>query len=195
MSGKNFSGNNQGQRKASDFYETPYSLTRQFLDETSFIWNRDIPILEPACGDEAIVKVLDEYKFRTIHYYDLQEGTDFMDEERKWPYLITNPPYSKAFEFIQKAKQVVMFNFAMLLPLSYLHGKKRFDNIYQDTEFPLSRIYVFTRYPMLGEPLREDGKYHTGMMVYAWFVWDRSYVGPPTIHWIDNNPYVLKKGD
>ena len=30
--GKNFSCNNLGQRKASDFYETPYSLTRQFLE-------------------------------------------------------------------------------------------------------------------------------------------------------------------
>ena len=31
--GKNFSANNAtGKRKKSDFYETPYTLTRKFLD-------------------------------------------------------------------------------------------------------------------------------------------------------------------
>ena len=31
--GKNFSCNNtEGKRKKSDFYETPYSITRQFLE-------------------------------------------------------------------------------------------------------------------------------------------------------------------
>lgn len=34
--GKNFSGANRGQRKKSDFYETPYSMTRRFLDEYTF---------------------------------------------------------------------------------------------------------------------------------------------------------------
>ena len=32
----------------------------------------------------------------------------------------------------------------------------------------------FTRYPMLGEKLREDGKYTTGMMVYV-VVWEKGY--------------------
>ena len=48
---------------------------------------------------------------------------------------------------------------------------------------------------MLGEELREDGKYTTGMMVYAWFVWEKNYSGEPTISWIDNNDDVLSKKD
>lgn len=83
-----------------------------------------------------------------------------------------------------------------MLPLSYLHGKRRFDEIYSDKNFPLARVYVFTRYPMLGEVLREDGKYNTGMMVYAWFVWDKREAGrEPVIRWLDNNDYVLSKKD
>jgi hypothetical protein len=118
-----------------------------------------------------------------------------LKEINKFDTIITNPPFSLAFEFIQKAKEISNY-FAFLLPLSYLHGKKRFDNIYSDEKFPLSRIYVFTRYPMLGEPLREDGKYNTGMMVYAWFVWDKFSVGrEPIIRWIDNNHNVLTKED
>ena len=85
--------------------------------------------------------------------------------------------------------------FAFLLPLSYLHGKKRYDDIYCDKEYPLKKVYIFTRYPMLGEKLREDGKYNTGMMVYAWFIFEKNYEGPSTIDWIDNNIDVLSKKD
>ena len=54
---------------------------------------------------------------------------------------------------------------------------------------------MFTRYPMLGDELREDGKYRTGMMVYAWYVWENGYGGLPMIDWIDNNDDVLSKKD
>ena len=49
---------------------------------------------------------------------------------------------------------------------------------------------------MLGEALREDGKFHTGMQVYAWFVWEKkAKEKEPVIRFIDINKYVLKKGD
>lgn len=190
MTGKNFSCNNLGQRKKSDFYETPYSITQQFLDREKLSGS----ILEPASGLGAIAKILRKNNYE-ITEKDLSLGDDFLKENDKFDTIITNPPFSLAFEFIQKAKEVSNY-FAFLLPLSYLHGKKRFDYIYSDHNFPLSRIYVFTRYPMLGEILREDGKYNTGMMVYAWFVWDKFSVGrEPIIRWIDNNHNVLTKED
>ena len=188
--GKNFSCNNiDGKRKKSDFYETPYSITRQFLEVETGISGK---ILEPSCGNGAIVKVLKDKGFDVIGK-DLEFGHDFLRETERYDAIITNPPFSIAYEFIQKCKELSNY-FALLLPLSYLHGKKRFDNIYSDQNFPLSRIYVFTRYPMLGEPLRDDGKYNTGMMVYAWFVWDMKTKGKePIIKWIDNNEFVLSK--
>ena len=48
---------------------------------------------------------------------------------------------------------------------------------------------------MLGDKLREDGKYKTGMMVYAWFVWTYGFSGLPTVDWLDNNEDVLSKKD
>lgn len=56
-------------------------------------------------------------------------------------------------------------------------------------------VYVFTRYPLLGEPLREDGKHNTGMMVYAWFKFNKNYREEPIIRWLDNDSYILKKGE
>ncbi len=183
--GKNFSCNNVNKcRRAADLYETPYSITRQLLEVEEF------PkfVLEPACGNGAIVKILEE-KGHTVESYDKVQ--DFLLEERMFPSVVTNPPYSFAFEFIQKSKIVAQEKFALLLPIAYLHGKQRFDRIWTDYTYPLARVYVFTRYPMLGDPLREDGCYRTGMMVYAWYVWEHGYKGSPEIHWLDNNKYVI----
>ena len=195
--GKNFSCNNLGQRKKSDFYETPYSITHQFLQAFPWLGIRDI--LEPSSGNGAIVRVLDHFALGVVVGLDplTDPGYDFLTYSfnRKFDLVITNPPFSLAEEFIKKAKEVSNRFIAFLLPLSYLHGKGRYDRVYNDTKFTLRSVYIFTRYPMLGEPLREDGKYHTGMMVYAWYLWDKEYEGKPTISWLDNNEYVLKKND
>ena len=82
----------------------------------------------------------------------------------------------------------------MLLPLNYLHGVARYNEIYRDSKFPLKAVYVFCRYGLLEDTIREDGMYKSGMMVYAWYIWDEDYLRDhPKIHWIDNNEDVLKK--
>lgn len=50
-SGKNFSGNSNPTRHKSDFYQTPYNLTRRLLEVEKFKGR----ILEPACGGGAII--------------------------------------------------------------------------------------------------------------------------------------------
>lgn len=190
--GKNFSGNNTGKRKKSDFYETPYSITRHLLNVEDFDASKFV--CEPACGDGAIVKILKEkWSDTNIRAYDAD--INFLKDTSKYDYIITNPPFSLAFEFVQQAKLLANEKFAFLLPLSYLHGKKRYDEIYMDKSYPLKKIHVFTRYPMLGEKLRDDGKYNTGMMVYAWYIFERGFKEHPTINWIDNNADVLSKKD
>lgn len=187
MTGKNFSANNLGQRRKSDFYETPYSLTRLLLDRVSISGS----VLEPACGDGAIVKVLRERGIDPVAY-DIRDGVDFLSEGRIFDVVITNPPFSIASEFTHKAISVASSDVFLLLPLSYLHGKGRHDGIYR-RYCNLKTVYVFTRYPMLGDALREDGKHRTGMMVYAWFHFDMSFTGLPTVDWIDNDEFVLRR--
>jgi cyclopropane fatty-acyl-phospholipid synthase-like methyltransferase len=58
--GKNFSCNNStGKRRKSDFYETPYSMTRHILNRLPIATNKTV--LEPSCGNGAISKVLNEF--------------------------------------------------------------------------------------------------------------------------------------
>lgn len=189
--GKNFSANNAtGKRRKSDFYETPYSITEHLLRVENF--DTTLTVCEPACGSNAITKILQK-RWKFVTAYDVEKN--FFHDRNEYDYIITNPPFSLAYEFIQHAKSLARKKFAFLLPLSYLHGKKRYDNVYSDKEYGFKKVYVFTRYPMLGELLREDGKYNTGMMVYGWYIFENGYSDPPTIDWIDNNEDVLSKKD
>ena len=188
--GKNYSLNTNKSRPKSDFYQTPYSMTRHLLDREKF----EGTIFEPCCGEGAIVKVLKE-RYKDIFENDISRGDDFLQLQdiKNCDNIITNPPYSLAKEVILKAKEVTSKKIAMLLPLNYLHGIERYREIWLDTDFPLKKVYVFCRYPMLSNEIREDGKYNTGMMVYAWYVWDREHKGSATIDWIDNNDDIIKK--
>ena len=149
--GKNYSCNNLGQRRKSDDYETPYSMTEQLLHTGQV--DRGYDILEPASGGGAIVTVLKRNGYN-VDSYDLRVGKDFLDEQRHYDCVFTNPPYSLANDFILKSKQIARHKIVLLLPLSYLHSKRRFDTIWTDIKFPLRHVYVFTRYPLLGEALR-----------------------------------------
>ena len=122
---------------------------------------------------------------------DYDKEVDFLKEKQGYNYIITNPPFSIAGDFIEKAKELSE-RFSFLLPLSYLHGKKRYDEVYCDSSFPLESIYVFTRYPMLGDPLLESGQHRTGMMVYAWFTFSKLVTNKePVIRWLDNQNFVV----
>ena len=197
MKGKNFSLNST-KRNKNDYYQTPYSMTRQLLEVENFGGK----ILEPSCGAGAIVKVLRDYD-KSVDYCDLNNEfsltgifknfKDFINDDfDRYDNIITNPPFSLAKEFILKAKQITNNKIAMLLPLNYLHGVTRYNEIYLDRKFPLKAVYVFCRYGMLEETIRDDGTYRTGMMVYAWYIWDKDYKGEPMIRWINNNSYVRK---
>lgn len=65
-----------------------------------------------------------------------------------------------------------------------LEGKKRGTFLEGS---PLKTVYVFKsrQSPMPnGESLNKDGKPFASTMAFAWFVWERDYLGSPTIRWI-----------
>lgn len=195
MKGKCYSKVNRGQRLKRDKYQTPYTMTQSLFDVE--IFDDKTTMLEPACGDCAIVKIIKENYFGDIEYYDIADGNDFLIEEKKYHYIITNPPYSLANEFIMKAKKIAEIKFCMLLPLNYLQGQKRYEYIYNKVDnFFLTKIYIFTRMPMLSNKIRKDGKYQTGMQAYAWYIWEkRNYESnsTPLIYWIDSKDHIVRR--
>jgi hypothetical protein len=189
--GKCYSCCNQGQRNQADFYQTPYSMTEQLFEIETF--DPKGIISDPACGKMAIVKIIkNHHPENKIYYIDLNEGNDFLVKHPIVDYIITNPPFSLAFEFIQRAKEICCDKFCMLLRLEYLHGLNRYKSkIYEG----LKSVNIFIRRPMLSDKIRDDGKYTTGMITYAWYIWQKGYSAEPVIRWIDNQKYVIGKND
>jgi len=173
-----------------NIFPTPYSMTEQFLENEIFDYTGSV--LEPACGMGHMVRVLDK-KFKNITSYDISAGKDFYNETRKFDYVITNPPFGKeADKFVLKAREVAKVKFAFLLRTNYLSGQARFESgVYKN----LKTVYVFTRMPDLGQPIREDGKYKTAGIVYSWLVFEIGFEGDPVIKWIDNQKFVANKDD
>jgi len=170
-------------RERDDFYPTPPKATRALLSVETFIGD----IWEPACGDGAISKVLEEagYKVTSSDLIDRGYGTpgvDFLlDYQTTADNIVTNPPFKHAEEFVMHALNRARRKVAMLCRLAWLEGKAR-GEMFQTT--PLARVWVFSgRIPMLrgGEQMMKGGG---GMIAFAWFVWDHEHKGPPTLGWL-----------
>jgi hypothetical protein len=178
--GKKLAGVNSGNRKEFDFYPTPEWATEALLWRIREQLNGTI--WEPACGDGAISKVIQEFiqdgfcKASKVVSSDLHKhgygtsGKDFLKARRTVDCIVTNPPYSLATEFIVHARKLAGL-VAMLLPLRYLEGVDRFQKIYSDRD--LERIFVLSRKPNF----RNDIAGSSGLLSMAWFVWRRGYCG------------------
>jgi hypothetical protein len=132
-------------------------------------------VLEPACGDGAIVRVLEKNGY-TVETADLRNGHDFFQRGAQVPNIITNPPYRQHLEFVVHAKQVATKKIAMLLPVEFLHGTTRYG-LFMDQHFPLKVVYIFSSRLCFGTET-------PATVGHAWYVWEKGYRGEPRLGWI-----------
>jgi hypothetical protein len=176
-------------REKDDFYATPRSAIEQLLQVEKF----EGAIWEPACGDGAIVRVLQDAGYR-VHASDLVDrglqeartGIDFlMEHVAMAPNVVTNPPFTLATDFARKALDLSTGKVAMLLKIGFLEGPTRTD-IHQF----LAAVWVIRRrvtFLKNGQAFaRSNGK--GGIHTYAWFVWDKKHFGPPRLGWLEGEP-------
>jgi hypothetical protein len=168
-------------RPKDDFYPTPPEATHALLDREEFpgiTW-------EPACGDGAICKVLEErrmsYFGTDLVYRGFGEGDhDFFTSPHRANNIITNPPYCLAEKFVRTSLDRTDGKVAMLCKLAFLEGGKR-RQLYETT--PLKSVYVFSkRLSMYRDG--EKGSYASGMIAFCWLVWQHGYTGEPTLGWV-----------
>lgn len=122
-------GNSEYGRTPSDFYPTPPEVTQALLDFLGFSdiaqWVKDdIPIWEPACGEDHMVNVFKQNGFPCVGT-DIKTGTDFLTAPLipcRW--IITNPPFSLSEQFIRRCIEHHK-PFALLLKSQYWNAKKR----------------------------------------------------------------------
>lgn len=115
-------GNTAFSRSKSDFYPTPAEVTQALVDYLCI--PRDAVIWEPACGEGHMVDVLEGNGY-AVKATDIQTGTDFLETKvNTASWIITNPPFSLAEQFIRKCADFGV-PFALLLKSQYWHAAKR----------------------------------------------------------------------
>lgn len=169
-------------RQRDDFYPTPPEATEALISVEKF----EGAIWEPACGDGAISRVLEAAGYEVVST-DLvtrgygQSGVDFLMECKPLaPNCVTNPPFKLAVPFVRRAVDLSSAKVAMLLKIAFLEGVER-GKLFQTT--PLARVHVFSKRVTFRTATRGEVN-GSGMMAFAWFVWEHGYIGKPTLGWL-----------
>jgi hypothetical protein len=107
-------------RQPQDRYLTPLTSFQPLLP---FIPD-DGPVWEPAAGDFRLVKKMREYELDADGTDIVPDGQDFLQDRTPRFCIVTNPPYSLAFEFCQHSVEQAKHTF-LLLRLNCLASAKR----------------------------------------------------------------------
>tara|TARA_R110000803_G_scaffold50615_5_gene104904 strand:+ start:3108 stop:3614 length:507 start_codon:yes stop_codon:yes gene_type:complete len=134
-------------------------------------------VLEPACNKGYMSKVLKEYFSAVvssdIHDYNFGDVKDFLGkayQKNSFDWVITNPPFRLAEEFLMEAKEVASEGVAILARTVFLESVGRYNRIFNVN--PPSQFAQFSeRVPMVKGRL--DAKASTATS-YGWFVWRKS---------------------
>lgn len=180
--------NTATKRRENDYYPTPEAVIENFL--VNYMIDPNKKILEPCAGSGNIIKALQKHGCKNIDAVEIDEDhadellellgighvaiADFLKiKKRQYPeeqydIIITNPPYSKAQEFVEKALELVNETgvVIMLLRTAFLESQKRFE-FWQKPENKLSALYTLSSRPSF------IGK-GTDATSYSWFIWDKN---------------------
>ena len=135
-----------GNRHKQDFYPTPPDVTKARMKVLNL--REGTKVWEPACGTGEMVRAMTECGMSVIGT-DIKGGIDYLsvqDLPENTGWIITNPPFSIAEEFIRHSATFGI-PFAMLLKAQYFHAAKRmqlFHEIKPAFIFPLTWRPDFT---------------------------------------------------
>lgn len=152
----------------NDFVRTPKELTRALLKLEKF----EGDILEPCCGDGAISRVLINAGHNVISTdkfsYGFGKRKDLFEISNRYDNIITNPPFNqKEARFSSVKKHLLSITKRKLALLWFV--KNAGNEIESPTSKHLKAIYVFNK--------RVDFKEIKFGWLFAWYIWDKNYVG------------------
>ena len=176
------------QRQVDDFYPTHPTITQMLLDREELTGN----IWEPACGRGDMSQVFMDrgYDVLSTDLIDRgwgEGGVDFLDDDQISRFgsvdnVITNPPFRFALDFVLQAKKISRKKICILNTTMFLDGIKRYE-MWMDEDFPLKTMYQFSgRVGFRKNEVVDQSQ--SGLIPWAWFVFEKGYTGKPTIDWI-----------
>ena len=171
-------------RPEDDFFETPKVATCTMLNNINI--PEDVILWECSCGHGKISKILekvcpnqvlstelntDRYGVGGVDF--LKDGADFKPQGRFW--VVTNPPFKLANEFVRKAFEYGAERVIFLLRFNYLESGKVREDILGNGHL-LRVLLMKERLQMY--PYGWTGKKGSATQNHAWFIWDRNYNNP-----------------
>ena len=172
-------------REEKDYYATDPIAGELLLEAEPELDN----IWECACGEGHLAKV-----FETAN--KLSKATDIVNRGYGsiedflacfTPYnngdIVTNPPYCKAQEFVEKALELVDNGrkVCMFLKVLFLESSRR-KKLFQT--YPPKAIYVSSSRINCAKN-GDFETYNSGAVAYAWYVWEKGYTGDTVVKWIN----------
>jgi hypothetical protein len=179
-------------KNSRDDFPTPPWATRALFEHaiSDFGPFNSQCVLEPACGAGHMAQVLTEYfgKVRASDAYAYGFGNvrDYLEvpyeaEANIADWVITNPPFRLAEEFVHRSLVVARRGVAILARTVFIESVGRYRNLFENS--PPIRVAQFTeRVPMVKGRLDRKASTATG---YAWLVWTRGVANHvPRLVWI-----------
>ncbi len=171
-----------------DDFPTPPWATRALLEHV--IGPESLSLmscLEPACGAGHMAKVLKEY-FGEVRYSDANEYgygpvRDYLTspyEPKSVDWVITNPPFRLAEEFVINALETAKCGVAMLVRSVFLESVGRYNRLFHQNP-PAKFAQFVERVPMVRGRLDAKASTATG---YAWLVWEHGSNEHARVIWI-----------
>lgn len=138
--------------------------------------------LEPAAGSGHMAWTLGEY-FTDVLGVDIRDGFDFLATDirpRSYDWVITNPPFKHAEEFIHRALVIARSGVAIFARSVFIEGQGRYQRLF--SMFPPAYVCQFVERIALVKG-RLD-RHASTATAYSWFVWDINYTGKTEFLWI-----------
>jgi hypothetical protein len=160
-----------------DDFPTPPWAGRALCEHVLRPWlvaaHGTLTVLEPACNRGYLARGLGDYFKRVVvsDIFDYGIGAkraDYLfDQVHGAHFIITNPPFRLASQFIEKALRESEIGCAMLVRSAFLEGVDRYKTLFKIQ--PPTIVAQFTeRVPMVKG--RCDGK-ASSATAYCWLVW------------------------
>lgn len=192
-----------------DDFPTPPWATRALIEHCimpELGFTSELSAWDPACNRGYMTGPLREY-FDKVHASDIHDypspavvdflmpySADLMLKGSTIDFIITNPPFRLAEQFIKRCTEInPRHGFAMLVRTSFLEGEGRYRNLF--TRNPPSFVYQFAervimqkgivRDPRLKyfDPKADKWKYPSTATSYCWLLWLEGEV-EPKMRWI-----------
>jgi hypothetical protein len=134
-----------------------------------------------------MAKALQEYFYEVVSadayaygYGKLRNFLTYSYKPLSADWVITNPPFRLAEEFIMRALPIARCGVAILARSVFLESVGRYEGIFR--QLPPTKFAQFVvRVPMVKGRLDRKATTATG---YAWLVWEKQTNGLPRLMWI-----------